>query len=188
MENLSLYYKYIIRPQFFIKFPQKVNFENIEDFNIWKIRLNMFLIDAKTNFYLYLYNICILVRILFSKPIHVKKVYKGYTLNKIALQLSIGNSDIYSFLDVFSNIILPVFEFFNMGLKKNNFDRFGNFTFEFNYFDPVFTTKNTVLIWSIKNVVKILFFFRQKNFFINMLILRYFKFKYYIAKKLLIKY
>lgn len=182
MQNLSLYYKYVIRPQYIIKFPQK-KLNQILDFSIWKIRLNMFLIDAKVNFYLYLYNICILMRIIFAKPVYVKKIYKGYTLNKIVLQLCVGNNDIYNFLDTFSNIILPLFEYFNMGLKLDNFDKFGNYSFEFNYFDPIFTTKNTVLIWSINNIVKFTFFFRQKNILHNMLILRYLKFKYYFIKK-----
>lgn len=145
MQNLNLYYKYILRPQYLIKFPQNTKKNEIIDFGIRKIRLNMFLIDAKVNFYLYLYNICMLMRVLFSKPVCVKKISKGYTLNKIVLQLCVGKYDVYKFLDVFSNIIVPVFEYFNMGLKLDNFDKYGNYKFEFNYFDPIFTTRNTVL-------------------------------------------
>lgn len=146
MQNLYLYYVNIIRPQYFLKFPKIKKLEKLINFAIKQVRLNMFLIDAKINFYLYLYNICVLMRILFGKPVHVKKVKKGYTLNKVSIQLTITNYDIYNFLDIFCNIVLPVFEYFNMGLKFNNFDDFGNYRFEFNYFDPVFSTKNTVLI------------------------------------------
>lgn len=86
------------------------------------------------------------MRLIVNKPTHIKKVNKGYILNKITIQISIGLFDISLFLDLFCSLILPVFEYFNMGLNKRNLDSYGNLNFEFNYFDPVFTTKNTILV------------------------------------------
>jgi ribosomal protein L5 len=146
MENINLYYKYIIRPQFLLKFPKIKDSGELSTFVIRKIRLNMFLLDAKQNYYLYLYNICILMRLLFNKYLYIKKVNKNYTLNKIHIQLSMEGNQIYVFLDVFGTILLPLFENFNMGLKDRDFDMFGNYLFEFNYCDPIFMSKNTVII------------------------------------------
>jgi hypothetical protein len=86
------------------------------------------------------------MRLIVNQPTHIKKVNKGYILNKITIQISIGISSICVFLDLFCNLILPVFEYFNMGINKRNLDKYGNLYFEFNYFDPVFTTKNTILV------------------------------------------
>lgn len=92
-----------------------------------------------------------------------------------------GNQ-IYVFLDVFGTILLPLFENFNMGLKDRDFDMFGNYLFEFNYCDPIFMSKNTVIIWSTTNKVRIIFYFLNKSKEQNMLLLRYLNIKYRFLK------
>lgn len=146
MDNLEFYYKYIIRPQFLLKFPKLKNSFELTTFRIRKIRLSMFLLDPKKNYYLYLYNICVLVRLMFNKQLFIYKVKKNFTLNKIHIRLSIENFQIYMFLDVFSTCLIPLFESFNMGLQERDFDIFGNYYFEFNYCDPIFMSKNTIII------------------------------------------
>lgn len=182
MINNYLYYKYVVRPQVLLKFPKKNNFLEIPFFTLRKIRLNMFLLDMKQNSFLYLYNICILMRLLFNKYLYIKKVNKYYTLNKVHIQLCIENDQIFIFLDIFANILLPLFETFNMGLKERNFDMFGNYLFEFNYCDPIFMSKNTVIVWSTTNKVRIIFYFFGKDKKQNMLLLRYLNLRYHFLK------
>jgi len=146
MNNLSLYYKYIIQPQFLLKFPKLKNNIELKNFGIKKIRLNMYLLDKKNNYYIYLYNICILIRLKYNKFLIIKKVNKNYTISKMYFQLSLENRHILLFIDVFGNFLLPLFDSFNMGLREHKFDLFGNYTFEFNYSDPVFMSKNTVIV------------------------------------------
>ena len=86
------------------------------------------------------------MRILFNKYLNIKKVNKYYSLNRIHLQISIEDTYLYIFIDVFKNFLLDSFEFYNMGLNYKNFDIFGNFIFEFNYCDPIFTTRNVILV------------------------------------------
>lgn len=179
MQNLHLYYKYIIRPQLLLKYPK---IKDLTEFLIKKIRLNLLLIDSKKNYYIYLYNICILIRLLFNKFLFIKKINKNFTINKIHLQISLEGFQMFIFLDVFGTFLLPLFESFNMGLKEKGFDIFGNYTFEFNYSDPIFMSKNTVLVWTPTNKVRILLFFNNKKKKNNMLLLRYLNFKYYYLK------
>ncbi len=182
MQNVNLYYKYIIRPQLLLKNPKIKNSTELSNFMIKKIRLNMFLLDSKNNYYIYLYNICILIRLIFNKFLFLKKISKNFNFNKLHIQISIENNQIFIFLDIFSTFLLPLFENFNMGLKENEFDIFGNFTFEFNYSDPVFMSKNTIIVWSPTNKVRIIFYFFNKNKIYNILLLRYFNIKYYYLK------
>jgi len=146
MKNLDLYYRYVIQPQILIKFPKLKNCLELKNFGIKKIRLNIFLLDKKNNYFIYLYNICILIRLIFNKFLFIKKVNKGYTISKMHFQLSLENTHIMLFMDVFGSFLLPLFESFNMGLRDQKFDIFGNYTFEFNYSDPVFMSKNTVIV------------------------------------------
>jgi len=80
MINLALYYKYIVRPQFLLKFPQKKYLEFLSYYLLKKVRLNIFLLDIKQNYYLYLYNICILIRLIFNQHLFIKKSKKKVIL------------------------------------------------------------------------------------------------------------
>ena len=145
MNNLYLYNKYIIKPQILLKFPKK-NFDIKNIYNIRKIKVYLYLIDLIKNYYIYLYNICILMRIIFNKKLYIKKIHKYYGLNKIYMQLALEHYNMFLFIDVFKEFLLNSFQIYNMGLNYKNFDIFGNYIFEFNYCDPIFTTRNTVII------------------------------------------
>lgn len=184
MNNLYLYNKYVIKPQLLLKFPKEKNNWLIE-FGIRKICMYMYLLDLTKNYYMFLYNICILMRILFNKYLNIKKVNKYYSLNRIHLQISIEDTYLYIFIDVFKNFLLDSFEFYNMGLNYKNFDIFGNFIFEFNYCDPIFTTRNVILVWSPLNKIKFIFYFNSINKEYNKLYLRYLGLQFrYLKKKI----
>jgi len=146
MQSYYLYYKYIIKPQLLLKIVEISNFKQLTDIGLKKININIYLFNTKKNYYIYLYNVCILIRLILNKFFFIKKIYKMYILNKILLELNLKGNQMYLFLDVFGTILLPVFENFNMGLKEKNFDIFGNYKFEFNYADPIFMSKNTVIV------------------------------------------
>jgi hypothetical protein len=143
MQNLLLYYKYVIRVQYLLKHPAKRGKNLIQSF-IKKILLEIYMEDVKNNYYIYLYNISILIRLLINKFLYVKYLRKSFNINKIYLGISLKKNNIYQFLDVFTTLLLPLFESFNMYLDLKKFDIFGNLTYNLMYFDPVFMSKNTV--------------------------------------------
>jgi len=82
MNNMYLYYKYVIRTQFLLKYPTKLISSLMKDV-LKKILFEIYLENVKTNYYLYLYNIAILTRLIINKFLYVKKIKKNYGLNKI---------------------------------------------------------------------------------------------------------
>jgi len=145
MNNLYLYNKNVVQPQMLLKFPDSKHLVKTV-FGIHRVRMYMYMLDITQNYYMFLYNICILMRLLFNKRLYIKKVNKYYTLNKVHLEAAVFGKSLYVFLDVFGNFLVDSFEMYNMGLSVEKFDMFGNYVFEFNYCDPIFMTKNTVIV------------------------------------------
>jgi hypothetical protein len=145
MHSLYLYNKYVVGPQMLLKFPNSKG-SLITIFGIRKIRMNMYMLDVTQNYYMFLYNICILMRLLVNKRLYIKKVNKYYTLNKVHVRSCVEGNRLYIFLDIFGEFLINSFEIYNMGLSREDFDMFGNYIFEFNYCDPIFMTKNTIII------------------------------------------
>jgi len=145
MHNMFLYYKYIIRNQFLLKYPTKLASKLIKK-NLKKILFEIYLENTKKNYYLYLYNIAILVRLIANKFLYVKKIKKNYSLNKIYMGINLKNIYMYQFLDIFTLILLPIFETFNIKLDIKKFDIFGNLRYRLIYCDPVFMSRTAVTI------------------------------------------
>lgn len=144
MQNMLLFLKYILRAQFLLKYPMK----SIDMIKILlkQILFEVSLDDSKKNYYMYLYNIAILLRIILNKFLYIKKVNKNFSLNKIYMGISLTGDVIYEFLDLFTLILLPLFESFNILLDIHKFDIFGNLQYNLVYCDPVFMSKNAVTI------------------------------------------
>lgn len=182
MNNLFLYNKYVVQPQMLLKFPK--NEQKVPSiFGIRKVRMNMYMLDLTQNYYLFLYNICILMRIMFNKRLYIKRINKYYSLNKMHVQTCVEGKRLYIFLDVFGTFLVNSFDFYNMGLSKENFDMFGNFVFEFNYCDPIFTSKNTIIVWSPTNKIRFIFYFNSQDKNENALFMRYLTLKFRSVKK-----
>jgi len=131
---MYLYYKYVIRSQFLLKYPTKLA-SNLRN-NILK----------KILFEIYLENIAILIRLIINKFLYVKKIKKNYSINKIYMGILLKKSHMYQFLDVFVTILLPIFESFNVILDITKFDIFGNLKYRLIYCDPVFMSRSAVTI------------------------------------------
>jgi len=86
----------------------------------------------------------------------------------------------YQFLDVFTCLLLPLFESFNVLLDLNKFDIFGNLQYRLIYCDPVFMSKNAVTVWSPLYNVNLKVCFNTPDKILNYNILQYLKFKWYI--------
>jgi hypothetical protein len=145
MNNLLLYYKYIVRVQLLLKYPaKKVNdlIINILKKIIFEVNFD----DLKKNYYIYIYNITILIRLIVNKFLYINNVKKNYSINKMYFGITLKNYSMYQFLDVFSTLLLPLFESFNVMLDLNKFDIFGNLQYKLIYCDPVFMSKNAVTI------------------------------------------
>lgn len=182
MQNLCLYNKYIIYPQLLLKFPQKEN--KLKKYGIRKIKMNIFMVDEENIPLLFLLNICLVIRLLFNEDIYVKKISNNkYSLNKVHLQVCLENYELFTFIDLFKNFLMNSFEFYNMGLNDNNFDIFGNYTFEFNYYDPIFTTKNIIIAWSPNTKIKFIFCFYNRSMYKNKMYLKYLGIKFRFLKK-----
>lgn len=145
MQNMLLYYKYIIRVQFLLKYPAKKANNLMKSF-LKKIIFEVNLDDVKKSYYIYLYNIAILIRLILNKFLYLKKVKKNFNINKIYLGVILKGFHMYQFLDVFTTILLPLFESFNVTLNLNDFDIFGNLKYKLIYCDPVFMSKNAVTV------------------------------------------
>ena len=181
MQNLVLFYKYILRNQFLLKYPVN-QVKNLWIFILKKIVFEVNLDNVKNNYYIYLYNIAILLRIILNKFLFITKINKHYNLTKIYMGINLTGDHMFQFLDLFTLILLPLFESFNIVLDLNKFDIFGNIEYQLVYCDPVFMSKNTVTVWSPLYSVNIKFCFYNKNKMLNYNILQHFKFKWYNNK------
>lgn len=176
---MLLYYKYIIRVQFLLKYPAKKANNLMKSF-LKKIIFEVNLDDVKKSYYIYLYNIAILIRLILNKFLYLKKVKKNFNINKIYLGVILKGFHMYQFLDVFTTILLPLFESFNVTLNLNDFDIFGNLKYKLIYCDPVFMSKNAVTVWSPLYSINLKICFNNLNKNLNYNILQQFKLKWYL--------
>ena len=179
MQNMFLYYKYNIRVQLLLKYPAK-KMKKIMQSILKKILFEINMDDLKSNYYVYIYNIAILIRLISNKFLYVKKVKKNYNVNKIYFGVSLKGNHMYQFLDVFTCLLLPLFESFNVLLDLNKFDIFGNLQYRLVYCDPVFMSKNAVTMWSPLYSVNMKICFNTSDKILNYNVLQYLKFKWYI--------
>jgi hypothetical protein len=145
MQNMFLYYKYVIRAQLLLKYPAKKINDLLKSL-LKKILFEVNLDDLKSSYYIYIYNIAILVRLIINKFLYVKKIKKNFSINKMYFGVILKGSHMYQFLDVFTCLLLPLFESFNVMLDINKFDIFGNLQYKLIYCDPVFMSKNAVTV------------------------------------------
>ena len=145
MYNMLLYYKYILRVQFLLKYPAKASNDLIKSF-LKRILFEVFMTNLKTNYYVYLYHIAILFRLILNKYLFINRIRKNYGINKMYFGISLKGNHMFLFLDIFTIILLPLFESFNVILNLNNFDIFGNLKYKLLYCDPVFMSKNAVTV------------------------------------------
>lgn len=176
MKNLVLFYKYIYRVQFLLKYPIK-QVKDLLKYMLKKILFEVNFDDLKNNYYIYLYNIAILLRIILNKFLFITKINKHYNLNKIYMGINLTGDHMFQFLDLFTLILLPLFESFNIVLDLNKFDIFGNIEYQLVYCDPVFMSKNTVTVWSPLYSINIKFCFHNRDKILNCNILQHFKLK-----------
>lgn len=145
MNNLLLYYKYVIRAQILLKYPAK-KINNLIKSILKKILFEVYLNDLKKSYVIYLYNITILIRLIINKFLYINKIKKSYNINKMYFGVSLKGTHMYQFLDIFTCLLLPLFESFNVKLDLNKFDIFGNLQYKLIYCDPVFMSKNAVTV------------------------------------------
>ena len=181
MNNMFLYYKYVIRTQFLLKYPAK-KINNIIRSILKKILFEINLDNLKKNYIIYLYNMTILIRLIVNKFLYINKINKSYSINKMHFNVLLKDTHMFQFLDVFTSILLPLFESFNVKLDLNKFDIFGNLQYKLIYCDPVFMSKNAVTVWSPLCIINLKICFNIIDKFINYNILQYLKFKWYISK------
>ena len=140
--NLYFYYKTIIRHQLLLKLKLKKK-DLIPELK--KINFNIYLDPENSKYFIYFYNLCALLLLITGKFLVVKRYNTKFEIKKIYLQISLAKYQMYAFLDMFSSILLPLFQNYNMSLRLNNFDNFGNYYYQINYSDPVFTSKNIII-------------------------------------------
>lgn len=174
--NLFLYYKKIIRQQLLLKLKLKKT-DLIPE--IQKINFNIYLDPNFDKNLFFFYNLCALLTLITGKFLIVKRFNNVFEHKKVHLTLNLSKYPMYSFLDMFSSILLPLFQNYNMPLRLNNFDTFGNYYYQINYSDPVFTSKNIIISWSALNKINIIFFIKSNNKYHSFLLLQYLKFKWY---------
>lgn len=175
--NLFLYYKKIIKNQLILKL--KLNKNDIIP-KLKKITLNIYLSYNNDKYLIYFYNLCALVLLISGKFLIVNRFLNNqYDNNKIQLKILLENYQMYNFLDMFVILLLPLFQNYNMPLKFKNFDTFGNYYYQINYSDPIFTSKNIITSWSVLNKINLIFFIKSKNKYHSFLLLQYLKFKWY---------
>lgn len=179
MQNMLLYYKYVIRTQYLLKHPEQIK-KNIILVNLKKILFEIYVEDWKNNYYIYLYNMAMLLRLILNKIIYIKKIKKNYSINKVYLGINLKGKDMYNFIDIFTLMLLPLFESFNVCLDINKFDIFGNLNYKLLYFDPVFMSKNAVTVWSPIYYINIKFCLNSIDKDLNLNLLQYLGLKWYI--------
>jgi len=145
MNNMFLYYKYIVRVQLLLKYPAK-KINNLIINILKKILFEVNFDDLKKSYYIYIYNITILIRLIINKFLYINKIKKSYSINKMYFGVTLKGNHMYQFLDVFTCLLLPLFESFNVMLDINKFDIFGNLQYKLIYCDPVFMSKNAVTV------------------------------------------
>jgi ribosomal protein L5 len=145
MNNLLLYYKYIIRVQFLLKYPAK-NMNKIIINILKKIVFEVNFDDLKKNYYIYIYNMTILIRLIINKFLYISKIKKDHNINKMYFGITLKGTSMFQFLDIFNYLLLPLFESFNIMLDLNKFDIFGNLQYKLIYCDPIFMSKNAVTV------------------------------------------
>lgn len=145
MNNLFLYYKYIVKVQLLLKYPTKKS-QDITRSILKKVLFEVYFEDLKKNYYIYIYNIAILIRLILNKFMYIHKINKNYNINKMYFGVVLKGIHMYQFLDVFTTLLLPLFESFNVMLDINKFDIFGNLEYKLIYCDPVFMSKNAVTV------------------------------------------
>lgn len=174
--NLYIYYKNVIRSQLLFK----LNLNKIDDIPaLKKISLNVYLNPKDDKYLMYFYNLCALLVLITGKFLIVKSFNKAFEDKKIYLKLFLIKHQMYNFIDMFSTILLPLFQNYNMPLRLSNFDNFGNYYYQVSYSDPVFTSKNIIISWSALNKINIIFFIKTHNKSHSLLLLQYLKFKWY---------
>jgi len=181
MNNMFLYYKYVIRVQLLLKYPAK-KINDLIKLTLKKILFEVYLDDLKKGYYVYLYNIAILVRLIVNKFLYINKIKKSYTINKMYFGVSLKGTHMYQFLDIFTCLLLPLFESFNVMLDLNKFDIFGNLQYKLIYCDPIFMSKNAVTVWSPLCSINLKICFNNSDKLKNYNFLQYLKFKWYINK------
>lgn len=175
--NLFLYYKKIIKNQLILKLKRKKN-DIIPE--LQKITLNIYLNSSNDKYLIYFYNLCALVLLLSGKFLIVNKIPDNqFDYKKIHLKVLFKKYQMYNFLDMFIILLLPLFQNYNMPLRLKNFDTFGNYYYQINYSDPIFTSKNIITSWSVLNKINFIFFIKSKNKYHSFLLLQYLKFKWY---------
>ena len=172
---LLSYYKKIIRNHLLLKLKIKKN--NIIP-EVTRIKFNVYVNPDDTK-YLYFYNLCVLLWLITGKGLTVKTYNKGYEKKNIYLSINLEKEEMYDFLDTFTNVLLPIFQNYNMPLNLTKFDKFGNYNYKLMYADPVFTAKNVIISWSSMNKINIILFINSTNKYHNFILLQYLKFKWY---------
>ena len=181
MNNMLLYYKYIIRAQLLLKYPAKKINSLIKSI-LKKVLFEIYLDNLKKNYIIYLYNMTILLRLIINKFLYINKINKSYSINKMYFGVVLKGTHMYQFLDVFTCLLLPLFESFNVKLDLNKFDIFGNLQYKLIYCDPVFMSKNAVTVWSPLCSINLKICFNMADKLINYNFLQYLKFKWYVNK------
>lgn len=176
MQNMLLFYKYMLRVQFLLKYPMK-HVTDLINYMLNRILFEIGMDDIKANYYIYLYNIAILLRLILNKFLYIKHINKSFNINKIYMGINLKGSHMFQFLDLFTLILLPLFESFNIVLDLHKFDIFGNLQYQLLYCDPVFMSKNAVTVWSSLYSVNLKFCFKTLNKILNFSILQQFNFK-----------
>lgn len=179
MNNMFLYYKYIIRVQLLLKYPAK-KINNIILNILKKILFEVNFDDLKKSYYIYIYNITILIRLIINKFLYVNKIKKNYNVHKMYFGVILKGIHMYQFMDVFTCLLLPLFESFNVILDINKFDIFGNLQYNLIYCDPVFMSKNAVTVWSPLCIINLKICFNFADKLKNYNFLQYLKFKWYL--------
>src|ERR1700694_4631503 len=104
MNNMYLYYKYIVRVQFLLKYPTK-KINNLIINILKKILFEVNFDDLKKNYYIYIYNITILIRLIINKFLYIIKIKKSYSINNIYFGSFLKGIHMYRFLDVFTYLL-----------------------------------------------------------------------------------
>lgn len=182
MNNMFLYYNYVVKPQLLLKFPG-LNCNKLQKFDIVRVMFKLSFKEMKKSDYIYLYNLGLLVRLLLDKNWFIYKLDKSMKITKCFFQINLEKESMFLFLDVFTTLLLPMFQMYNLYLYSADFDDFGNFFYKFYYFDPIFISKNIVTAWLPENKVIIFFNFSVNDIEANFVMLQYFNLQYYYITK-----
>ena len=93
---MFLYYKYNVRVQLLLKYPAK-KIKDLMQSVLKKVLFEANIDDLKSNYYIYIYNIAILIRLIANKFLYVKELIKNYNVNKIYFGVNLKGSHMYQF-------------------------------------------------------------------------------------------